>query len=256
MSRRRYLSTDISTDARFNKLVRDGGDFAGLFYCLMIPHANDDGALSGDPEELLYTVLPGRRDKNLEDVERALDKICEFGLMIREDNRVLFPAETFYRYQTYIPPSKRRTAKNTAKHRTTAKNASSPSPSPSPSKKPPAAAVDKKSRSELKGELKVVVDSLQSSDPVRFKRLSAWVWKQQEAAHTNDDIAAALNELKKREEKIGPVNDFWAYLEGRNGAGQSSIERSRTRRLEGEAGSHRAAGLESAGIILRKMQQG
>lgn len=244
MSRRRYLSTDISTDARFNKLMREGGDFAGLLYCLMIPHADDYGGLSSDPEELLYTVLPGRRDKNPEEVERALDKICELNLMIREDGHILFPADTFYRYQTYIPADKRRIAKNAAERRGTAKNASSLSPSPplSLSKKPPAARVNNKSESESRGKLKVAIAGLMNSDPNRFRRLPEWVRKQRGLDHLDDDIASALIELKKREEKMGPVKDFWGYLEGRNGSGQSAVERARTERLQAEASTYKKPG--------------
>lgn len=139
MSRRRYLSTEISLDPRVNQLAVKAGDFAALFYTWLIPHADDDCSLSGDPETLLYTVLPGRRDKTVEDIAKTLDAICQAGLLIRKDDCLIFPPDTFYRYQTYIPAEKRRklhqSVKNAEKHRRSAKNTVSPSPSPSPSLK-------------------------------------------------------------------------------------------------------------------------
>ena len=135
MSRRRYLSTDISLDPRVNQLATKAGDFAALFYTWLIPHADDDCSLSGDPETLLYTVLPGRRDKTVGDIAKTLDAICQAGLLIREDHHLIFPPDTFYRYQSYIPAEKRRklhrSAKNAEKRRRSAKNHVSPSPSPS-----------------------------------------------------------------------------------------------------------------------------
>jgi hypothetical protein len=131
MARRRYLSTEISLDVRVNKLALEAGDFAALLYTWMVPHAEDDGSLSADPEKILYTVLPGRRDKTPQDIAKAVDLICHEGLLVREANRLFFPPEAFYKYQTYIPVEKRQTAKNAEKRRRTAQNASSPSPSPS-----------------------------------------------------------------------------------------------------------------------------
>lgn len=99
MSRRRYLSTDISTDKRVNRLARDYGDFAALLYTWMIPHAGNDGALSGDPEEILMQVVPGRRDKSIEDVEAALAGMAALGLIAWDwtAQSVHFPA-SFYKF--------------------------------------------------------------------------------------------------------------------------------------------------------------
>jgi hypothetical protein len=81
MARRRYVSTTISQDTRVNKLAVKYGDFAALLYTWMIPHAADDATLPGDPEELLYQVLPGRRDKTEADVQQALDGMAALGLI-------------------------------------------------------------------------------------------------------------------------------------------------------------------------------
>jgi len=103
MARRRYVSTTISQDTRVNKLAMQYGDFAALLYTWMIPHAADDATLPGDPEELLYQVLPGRRDKTEADVRAALDGMAALGLIVStDDGRIMFPTTAFYRYQTYI----------------------------------------------------------------------------------------------------------------------------------------------------------
>jgi hypothetical protein len=112
MSRRRYLSTAISTDKVVNRLAMQS-DFAALLYTWLIPHAEDDATLCGDPEELLMTVMPGRRDRQPEDVADALALMADAGLIIWEHGaeRVAFP-ESFYRHQTYISAERRRTAQS------------------------------------------------------------------------------------------------------------------------------------------------
>lgn len=112
MSRRRYLTSDISRDGRVNRLAMQAGDFAVMLYTWMIPHADDQGILRGTPEEIMLEVCPGRRDKTPDDVEASLSVMAELGLIEwdRERNIIGFPPDSFYRYQTYIPAGKRRTA--------------------------------------------------------------------------------------------------------------------------------------------------
>lgn len=108
----------------------------------------------------------------------------------------------------------------------------------------PSAALDKgKSESgrKLEGELKAISDILFRSDPVRFGKLVKWIWQKQKAGCMDSDIASALRDLKSREEKLGPVDDWWAYL-GSNGNGQSAVARSRTRRLEAENNEQKKPG--------------
>ncbi len=145
MARRRYISTDISIDKRVNQLAMEYGDFAAMLYTWMIPHALDDATLIGDPDELMYTVIPRRRDITVDDVAEALQGMHSLGLIEwdREGGRITFPKESFYKYQTYINAAKRaafsappqQTPKNTEEHRETPEKAVSPSPSPSPSPK-------------------------------------------------------------------------------------------------------------------------
>lgn len=158
MARRRYISTDISLDARINALATES-DFAALLYTWLIPHCEDTAMIpKSEVAELVMLVMPGRRDKSLADFEDALKLIESHGLILWTTTGVWFPYEAFYDYQTYIKAEKRRTspppdslkpsdtkgAPNTAKHRSTptnaeehegtAQNTVSPSPSPSPSR--------------------------------------------------------------------------------------------------------------------------
>ncbi len=155
MSRRRYISTRISLDTQVNRLAVQYGDFAALLYTWMIPHAEDNCLITGDPEQLLLQVVPGRRDKTVQDVEAAIEGMVALGLIRRAEGAdgrpcLQFPPESFYRYQTYIPEDKRvpvlagsgalkdsqrKTARNAEDHNSApevAQNAASPSPSPSP----------------------------------------------------------------------------------------------------------------------------
>lgn len=94
MSRRRYLSTEISLDTRVNRLAVRCGDFAALLYTWMIPHAADDGSLHDDPESLLLRVMPGRRDRTVEEVAAALQAMHDLGLVVWDAERreIRFPA--------------------------------------------------------------------------------------------------------------------------------------------------------------------
>lgn len=132
MSRRRYVSTNISTDTRVNRLALEYGDFAALLYTWMIPHAADDAGLPDDPEELLFTVIPGRRDKTVDDVDRALQGMIDLGLLRRDParKRLFFPAAAFYRYQAYIGESRRSPAPAAAPAPDLARTPTSPETAP------------------------------------------------------------------------------------------------------------------------------
>lgn len=162
MARRRYLSTKVSVDKAVNRLAALGGDFAVMLYLMMIPHAEDDTSLTGDPEELKATVLPMRNDKNVADIVAALEAMAHHDIDLirwnRQHSRVFFPPSSFYKYQTYIGAANRchdaeaqfvansptprnaeehrETPKNTEDQRASAENTVSPSPSLSHSPSP------------------------------------------------------------------------------------------------------------------------
>lgn len=115
MARRRFLSTQISLDAKTDKLAKEYGDFAALLYTWMIPHAAEDASIPSDPDEIFFTVCPRRNDKSLADVQKALDGMVSVGLLIRTANgKLFFPLDSFYKYQTYISTNRRTTPRNSA----------------------------------------------------------------------------------------------------------------------------------------------
>lgn len=140
--RRRYISTKMSSDKMLNKLALEHGDFAVLLYTWLIPHAEDDCTLPTDPEEILMTVMPGRRDKTPENIAEAIQAIVSLGLLEYNNDGILREKpKTFYEYQSYISKNNRlpentgnfyHTPQNAEEHRGTPQNASSFSPSFSP----------------------------------------------------------------------------------------------------------------------------
>lgn len=145
MSRRRYLSNKISTDVRVNQLAVEHGDFAALLYTWLVPHAEDDATMTGDPAEVLMVVLPGRRDKTPEDIATALAAMDALDLIVWEEGQIFFPPDSFYKHQPYVKQERRRSehqrkvAKNGANLRTSptsAQNAASFSHSHSVSHSP------------------------------------------------------------------------------------------------------------------------
>jgi hypothetical protein len=125
MSRRRYISTDISRDRKVNEL----SDYAALLYTWMIPHAEDDGSLVSDPDEIGWTVIPGRKPRT-ERISEAISEMLDANLLYAVDGKLYFPSESFYKYQTYVPAAKRRDHDcNTEEGRESPETTSSPSPS-------------------------------------------------------------------------------------------------------------------------------
>jgi DnaD/phage-associated family protein len=123
----------MSLDRKLRDLAVEAGDIAVLLYTWMIPHAEDDGVLKGDAEEILARVLPLWRWITIEQCQTALDAMAKLELIIVDDNhsQVIFPAEKFYKYQSYIKPDKRKTAQNAEEHCKTPQITASPSPTPS-----------------------------------------------------------------------------------------------------------------------------
>jgi len=104
MARKRYISTEISIDTKLNRV----SDLAALLYSWMVPHAGDNCRLSAkNAEELRLSVMPGRRRTD-DEIEGAVAELIDQGLIGQEaDGRYFFPAESFYKYQSYIKPGNR-----------------------------------------------------------------------------------------------------------------------------------------------------
>jgi hypothetical protein len=106
MSRRRYISTNTSTDKAFNLLGKQYGDFAAMLYLLMIPHADDDGTLTDDPDELLAKIVPMRRDKDTPDIEAALAGMQTLGLIEHDALPLLFLFPLLFRLRLRLKKEK------------------------------------------------------------------------------------------------------------------------------------------------------
>lgn len=138
MARRRYISTDISTDSKVKRLAVICGDFAALLYTWMIPHADDTGLIAADVEELIDRVVPSR-GKTIDDVIPVLECMNDLHLIIwlRDENKIYFPCDAFYKHQTYIQAARKRTEDPNAANQQiavkTPQNTASLSPSLSPS---------------------------------------------------------------------------------------------------------------------------
>lgn len=106
MARKRYVSTEISIDARVRQLA-ERSEFAALLYTWMIPHAGDDAMITADPDELLMMVVPGFRWRTADDVRDAVLSMLELGLLKAIGDRLKFPEKAFYQYQSYIGGDRR-----------------------------------------------------------------------------------------------------------------------------------------------------
>lgn len=102
---------------------------------------------------------------------------------------------------------------------------------------------------KLSPELEKASSALYRSDSHRFARLPKWISQKLKAGHSAADIAAALLALREREVKYGAVDDWWAYLEGTNGTGQTTVDRKRTQRLEAEAAAYKKRGPVNLGDL-------
>lgn len=110
MSRKRYISTDISTDAKVAELSSHGF-LAPLIYTWSIPHMDDWGRISGDAREFKMQVCPGL-DITIRDVEEAINQVVSIGLWIRYNVNgkwciSISKPETWFKHQSYINKSKR-----------------------------------------------------------------------------------------------------------------------------------------------------
>ena len=105
--RKRYLSTDISVDAKVTQLIEEVGPWAGLLYTWMIPHAEEDGTLTAHPMELKMKIFPGL-SVGVEDIRQAVQSMEHIGLITVSGEQILFPVDSFYRYQSKVAREKRR----------------------------------------------------------------------------------------------------------------------------------------------------
>jgi hypothetical protein len=178
MSRCRKISTDISVEAKLNRVSL----LATLLYSWGIPHARDDCRLpKKDPEELRMLMIPGR-PLSAADVAAALAELVDAQLMgIDDEQNYFFPAEIFYKYQTYINVKNRRdTPKlnkiapqtgNSKKQQESAEKGISPSHSPSLSRGAACGVPSSRARESI--SMSIVKDPRQGEDVAKVKEILA-----------------------------------------------------------------------------------
>lgn len=109
MSRRRSISTDVSTDPKLAE-VAESGPLPLLLYTWAIPHADDWGRLAGDARQFRLTVCPAL-EATAQEIDQALDQVAAAGLWERYESDgkqcIAFPSDAWYRHQNYIPATKR-----------------------------------------------------------------------------------------------------------------------------------------------------
>lgn len=110
MSRKRYISTEISTDKKVAELA-DHGLLPLLLFTWAIPHMDDWGRITGDAREFKLLVCPGL-DVTTKDVDEAIDAIVSAGLWLRyevDGKKCIAVAnqESWFKHQSYINKEKR-----------------------------------------------------------------------------------------------------------------------------------------------------
>lgn len=160
MSRKRYISTEISISGKIEELARRAGEYAVVLFTWMIPHVDDWGRMEGEADKVFFTVTPrfALLGRTPEDAEKALRAMADLGLIERYEVAGKFYIQvnlnTFYELQTYIPKEKRaedksafpapppkintesqKVAQNSTEQQQVAQNTPSPSSSPVPSPK-------------------------------------------------------------------------------------------------------------------------
>lgn len=109
MSRKRYISTEISMDKKLAELS-EHGTLPLLIYTWSIPHMDDWGRMTGDAREFKMLVCPGL-DVNVKDIQTAIWQIADVGLWkyYNADGKwvLCIPPEKWFKHQSYIGKDKR-----------------------------------------------------------------------------------------------------------------------------------------------------
>lgn len=142
MSRRRYLSTEITTDPDLGEACAELSYFGALLFSWCIVHAEDDATFPRDPRKLKYLVLAMFPQTTTDDVEKALQEFLRLGLIADMGDRLMFKPSSFYKIQSYIKADRRTdqsvfdaaiglNSECVELRRNSTQTAASPSPSPS-----------------------------------------------------------------------------------------------------------------------------
>jgi len=80
MAKGRMINKSISKSKKFN-LILDN-DFDRLLYCMLLPYADRDGRVEGDPDLVKGNIFPRRKDVSEEDITHGLENLARVGLIL------------------------------------------------------------------------------------------------------------------------------------------------------------------------------
>ncbi len=83
MARGRILSKSLSCSRRFNALADNPNgtaEFTQLLFAMLIPHVDDFGRMTADPQSVKFTVLPGSQ-RSFDEFAKALRALHDIGLI-------------------------------------------------------------------------------------------------------------------------------------------------------------------------------
>lgn len=110
MSRKRYISTDISTDTKLADLSEQHGLLPLLLYTWSIPHMDDWGRLTGEAKQFKLLVCPGLNN-SINEIDTAIDQIAKYGLWARYEvagkKCISMFLDSWFKHQSYINKAKR-----------------------------------------------------------------------------------------------------------------------------------------------------
>lgn len=134
MSRKRYISTDLSTDSKIAELS-EHGYLPIILYTWSIPHMDDWGRITGDARQFKLLVCPGF-DATVKEINECLDLVAKVGLWERYEvdgkKCISISSDRWFKHQSYInkgkrdddsgsnypnPDKKQETTQNTEEHR-------------------------------------------------------------------------------------------------------------------------------------------
>lgn len=104
MARARLLSRTLGSSRRFNAVTDDTpamAEFAQLLFALLIPHTDDFGRMSGDPQTVKYVVFPGspRPIADFAAALSALDRAKLVQVYAGDDDDIWLQINKFERHQ-------------------------------------------------------------------------------------------------------------------------------------------------------------
>ncbi len=223
MSRKRYISTDISTDIKLAELS-ERGFLPLILYTWSIPHMDDWGRITGDSRQFKLLVCPAL-DVTSKDVDESLDQIAAVGLWNRYEvegkQTICIPEESWFKHQSYINKAKRgndsgsnfKSPQNAEEHRKTPKNTEEQQESPQNAvsfslSSSFSSSSSKESSSGIGMRVTNPFGLFEKHEFGKLNETTAQFIEDCIKTYTEDWVKRAMTESIKHDKKV------WAYVEG------------------------------------------